>query len=246
MTNINLSQPKYRQIGEQLQLQICAGRYHIGVLLPTEKQLCETYQISRHTAREALRYVEQLGLVEKRQGSGTRVINNELPEKASQHVNSVEDLLSFGNNTRFEIIQAKYLPLTSDIANQLDQEMPGVYLHITGLRWGSDSRQPLCYSILYLRVDKPSDKQNIAKDQAIYALIEAVKPEHIGSIEQHISATSLDNDMAHILDCRTGLAALQISRRYQYKNEQAIILIATSFYPQQRFVHSSVLYPSKD
>lgn len=39
--------------------------------LPTEAQLCEQYQVSRQTVRQALALLEQKGLIEKKQGSGS-------------------------------------------------------------------------------------------------------------------------------------------------------------------------------
>lgn len=64
---------KYLQLATELQAEIARGTFPDK--LPTEKELSEAYQFSRQTVRRALDYLVELGLVEKRQGSGSRVLN---------------------------------------------------------------------------------------------------------------------------------------------------------------------------
>lgn len=116
----NKSMPKYQRIGEKLIGQILAGKHEIDSLLPTEKQLCTAYKISRHTAREALRYVEKTGLVERRQGSGTQVKRTSMPEQINEFINSINDLLLFGKRTRFDIRISDMIQLDAVLAELLD------------------------------------------------------------------------------------------------------------------------------
>ena len=46
--------PLYEQLRLVLQDKILLGDYPVGILLPTEKELCKEYGISRITARKAL------------------------------------------------------------------------------------------------------------------------------------------------------------------------------------------------
>ena len=50
-----------------------SGRFPVGSLLPTELELCERYDASRHTVRGALPELQELGLVSRRKNVGTRV-----------------------------------------------------------------------------------------------------------------------------------------------------------------------------
>jgi GntR family transcriptional repressor for pyruvate dehydrogenase complex len=45
----------------------------VGDLLPTEKELTELFGVGRSSVREALRALQSMGVIEKRQGSGTYV-----------------------------------------------------------------------------------------------------------------------------------------------------------------------------
>lgn len=62
--------PKYQHIADRLRAQL-TGENRIRVSkLPTEKELCALYGVSRQTVRQALHILENEGLIERRQGSG--------------------------------------------------------------------------------------------------------------------------------------------------------------------------------
>jgi len=60
----------FQDVVEQVQDAILDGRLKPGDRLPAERELCETFGTSRGTLREALRVLEQKGLVEIRLGVG--------------------------------------------------------------------------------------------------------------------------------------------------------------------------------
>lgn len=71
---------KYKEIASQLRRQILEGRYPPGSLLPTEQQLCTLHDASRQTIRTALQCLADEGLILRRQGSGSRVLDlQEIP-----------------------------------------------------------------------------------------------------------------------------------------------------------------------
>lgn len=66
---------KYKEIASQLRRQILDGIYPPGTLLPTEQQLCTVHNASRQTIRTALQCLADEGLIQRRQGSGSRVLS---------------------------------------------------------------------------------------------------------------------------------------------------------------------------
>lgn len=60
-------------VASTLRRQIITGFYTVHDKLPSERHLADQMNISRGTLREALRQLEQTGLVERRAGSGTYV-----------------------------------------------------------------------------------------------------------------------------------------------------------------------------
>ncbi|MDJ0921864.1 MAG: FadR/GntR family transcriptional regulator [Henriciella sp.] len=64
----------YQQIADRISKSIAAEEYPIGSRLPAERELSETFNVSRPTIREAVIALELEGLVEVRTGSGVYVI----------------------------------------------------------------------------------------------------------------------------------------------------------------------------
>jgi len=71
--------PYYLQIEAILRDQIATGDLRPGDPVPTEKTLCEQYEVSRPTVRQAIKNLENDDLVIRERGKGTRV--TERPEE---------------------------------------------------------------------------------------------------------------------------------------------------------------------
>jgi len=63
----------YHEIVSQIQRLIANGRIQPGDRLPPERELAELFRASRNSVRDALRVLEQMGLIESRHGDGTYV-----------------------------------------------------------------------------------------------------------------------------------------------------------------------------
>jgi GntR family transcriptional repressor for pyruvate dehydrogenase complex len=63
----------YEKVAEQIQRLIRDGLLKPGDMLPPERELAETFQVSRSSLRDAIRALELMGMVEARQGEGTVV-----------------------------------------------------------------------------------------------------------------------------------------------------------------------------
>lgn len=62
-----------RRVTTLLVRRVINGDYQEAGKLPTERELAESLQVSRHVVREALKRLETLGLIRIRQGSGAHV-----------------------------------------------------------------------------------------------------------------------------------------------------------------------------
>ena len=63
----------HEQVLNALVERIVSGEFTAGDSLPSEAELCEVYNVSRSSVREALRVLAEKGLIEVRHGLGTRV-----------------------------------------------------------------------------------------------------------------------------------------------------------------------------
>lgn len=79
------------QIVQALRREIASGRLGPGERLPTEKELCETYGVSRPVVREAVASLKHDGLVISRQGSGAFVAEGGASNVFRLDVGQLED-----------------------------------------------------------------------------------------------------------------------------------------------------------
>lgn len=125
--DVPMNQPLYRKIYDDLEKAILSGEFPSGSQLPTEKELSDTYQVSRITSKRALTELEQSGFISRIRGKGSFVKNSS--QKAAKKANQIlfilpfVDDLSLGNFTEgITPIMQKYnsdiLMTTLDYLNQ--------------------------------------------------------------------------------------------------------------------------------
>ena len=87
------------KVFEQLTAEIVSGRYAPGATIPSERELSETLAVNRHVVREAVKRLEQVGLVRVVQGGRTTVLDFrqtaglDLLALVAEHADAVEELL---------------------------------------------------------------------------------------------------------------------------------------------------------
>ncbi|KXT76132.1 Transcriptional regulator in cluster with beta-lactamase, GntR family [Streptococcus sp. DD10] len=73
--------PAYMRIRDQIKNEIDQEIWKIGERLPSERDLSETFQVSRMTLRQAISLLVEDGVLERRVGSGTFVASTRVQEK---------------------------------------------------------------------------------------------------------------------------------------------------------------------
>lgn len=116
---------RYAAIGKELREQLSNHVYNIGDRLPTEREIAESYGVSRTVIREAIIMLEIEGLVEVRKGSGVYVTSLPLSstspfQNISNNTETANMLSAFSGLTGtdigpFELLQARQL-IESNIA----------------------------------------------------------------------------------------------------------------------------------
>lgn len=111
---------RYRQIADQLAAAILDQRP--GVRLPSETEIVAHLKVSRATATQALRDLEQRGLVTRRQGRGTFVAEADpaiRSNKPGRLPSFSEDLRAAGHATRERVIALEIVAAPAEVAAAL-------------------------------------------------------------------------------------------------------------------------------
>lgn len=237
--NFDQNLPLYLQVAHGLRRAIESGVYPVGSSLPTEAQLCTEFDISRHTARDALRLLEQAGYVSRRRGAGTYVEANRPKNKYVQSLASIDDLFRYAHETRFVIEQTRRTSAGHALAGFLGVAIGSRWLKLTGRRYQILNERPFALTELYLDRRFEGALPAIENHRgAICALLEELFPVRIARIGQDIQAVTLSEGDAARLQVKPGAAALRVVRRYLDRDGQ-LLELSSNVYPATRFTYNS-------
>jgi DNA-binding FadR family transcriptional regulator len=85
------------QVARMISDEILASRFKVGDRLPTERELAETFGVSRNVVREAIARLRFEGTVEPRQGSGVFVLRNQAASTLRLDAEILRDRSLFAN-----------------------------------------------------------------------------------------------------------------------------------------------------
>lgn len=228
--------PRYHALADRLRAEIRSGRYPVGTQLPTELEICRTEAVSRHTARDALRILIAEGLVERRQGAGTKVIASERSSAFVQPLGGPQQLMQYARDVRLEFVRLTHRPIMPAEAYWLGAAEGETWLVGDGIR-GRATGEILATTQVYIPAIYRAIEQELPGwPGAIQELIEqrwGVRPERI---TQQIAACILDEEAARALAAKPGSAALRTLRRYIGENDH-VIVASDSLHPADRFAY---------
>ena len=140
--------PKYYRLAERLRQQIKAGTLQPGDQLPTEDQLCETYQLSRGTVRQAIRSLVDAGLIRREQGRGTFVTTPPPTSTLFTLTNFNDEVQRQNRIPTTRLLTTNLTPATPELAERLHLTVGDSVIHIVRLRLIDG--QPAVHEIRYL------------------------------------------------------------------------------------------------
>ncbi len=224
------SPPLYMQIARELASEIATGGYPVGSHLPTEAELCASHEVSRSTAREALRCLVDRGMISRRVRHGSQVISA-VPIGDYQPIASgPEDLVALAAGTRIVGGEDSLVTADAALAQRLGCTV-GVELFLfEGPRHlRSRAAEPLCWSEQYI----PSEFNAEAREKMVRGTFTAgAAAQH--RVEQIVTADVLDARLAERLEAEPGAPALVIIRRH-FQPSGAFLAAGVQTHPAERY-----------
>jgi GntR family transcriptional regulator len=111
--------PRYYQLQEIIRERIRNGEWAPGSVIPSERELCERYGISRMTARQAISGLESEGLLYREQGKGTFVGQPMIAQQLLQLTGFTEDMTARKSKPGARVLSAEMWPADQVTAERL-------------------------------------------------------------------------------------------------------------------------------
>jgi GntR family transcriptional regulator len=230
------ARPRYMEIKSALLSDIKAGLYPVRSLLPTEHDLCQRFEVSRFTVRQALRELSDAGLIERRSGVGSMVIAQEPREAFIQSLTSMTELLRYPSETFRHDLSRKVIKASAEQAHLLLCSPGEEWIRVQGVRIARGSKLPFSWSDIFVRprFEKVFDLPN-PKGEPVYRQLEDHFDQRIGHARVEIFAGTITEDLAGPMQIEAGTPALNMIRRYSDQDGK-IFLVTYTVHPANRFV----------
>lgn len=130
--------PLYRQLAVQLESAIRRGAVAPGAELGNEARLAESLGVSRPTIRQAILELVDKGLLVRRRGIGTHVVD--APVAAPLTLTSLfDDLTANNQHPTTTILTQEIIPASEEVASAMGLAVDQPVIHLRRLRYTDDS-----------------------------------------------------------------------------------------------------------
>ncbi|MEM7049236.1 MAG: GntR family transcriptional regulator [Acidobacteriota bacterium] len=220
--------PLYYQLGTILREQILSGRYAPGEKLPTEADLVNGYGVSRITVRQALKSLEEEGMIRREAGRGTFVNADVAPPEMLQMDGSLDDLISMGLATSVKLVDLRHVSATRKDRETFGLREGAQVVQCTRVRYYQD--KPYSYIVNRL----PAHLADRFEDHnwesgSILQFFEEKLGLDLKEAEQTVRATLADALLAKALDVRVGAPLLSVDRVVLTRSGSAVERVHTYY-----------------
>ena len=224
----------YRQVVDKLLAKIDSGKLGVGDSLPPEPQLAAQYLVSRHTVREALRILGQMGIIDRRPGAGT-VIKARKPQPTYlQVIRSPQELLQYPDSV-LRVDASRFVRAGRKLAGLIHCRTGERWFHVQAVRFHRREKTPIHWLDLYLVPEFAGVLPRIGKrDQPVYEMLLEQFGERTASVSVDLGVSRLSAVMAEPLKAKADDPALRVIRRYG-GTDKRIFMISVSEHPADRY-----------
>jgi GntR family transcriptional regulator len=214
LSNLSLSSdiPLYSQLVSIVKRNITAGTLNPGDLLPSEAELCKTFNVSRSTVRQAIGSLEADGLVVRKQGRGTFVAEPKMRRKTENVYSFTSEISAMGLTPSSTIIEFEVMTPTPDIVKVLELTTPDSNVYrFTRIR--NVNGEPLILETsFYPQYIYPKLTRELLKTHSFYSLLYEVGVAPASAVDSY-EAVTMGREEAELLDCKPGSSAFYVQRR---------------------------------
>ena len=211
----------HRQIFLVLREEIARDVYASGAL-PNEEALCERFGVSRITVRRALADLAALGVVERRHGRGTFVLDGPSNTRLPPNLNLIDSLRKAAFETVVQVLDVEQAVPPPDVARLL-QLAPGVQaVHALRLRSNHKGEPAMVTDAWVLASVGEKVTQSELMQKPLYEIL-MDQGIAFGRVVQEISATVGDPHRARLLNTEVGAPLLRMVRLMHDLDERPVL-----------------------
>ncbi len=228
--------PLYFQLEQIIKSKILMGEFLPGEQIPTEKDLCETYQVSTITARQAILNLVNEGLIIRRQGKGSFIkegLKNIKNIKTLLLKGDINDIIPEGLETlRVKVLDIIKIISPKRVASLLNIGEGKEVVQVRRTR--IDNGVPVSYikNYLPLEIGEKIKREDLCAYPMLGILRNRLRIPLTGGI-QYIEAIVADYDIASALSISISSPILYLETIIFARQKKPVEFVQTFYRPDQ-------------
>ncbi len=183
-----------------------------GDKIPSERQLCIDYDVSRTTIRNAIGELVNSGLIVQIQGKGSFVTGkHNLRDNLSNYYSFTQRTIANGMKPKSEIIDFRIKKANKDLAGQMKLENMDLVIELVRLRLADD--EPMMYETTYIPYERFTNiSRELVSKKPLYDIFDESNAA-IFTVNESFSVGNLTKKVAGFLGQRPDAPSLKIIRK---------------------------------
>jgi GntR family transcriptional regulator len=227
--------PLHQQLKATIEDCILSGEWLPGTRVPSERELCELYQISRITVRQALSALVMEGRLIRTQGRGTFVASPRIEQRLTQLTGFTQDMHARGKRPSSRVLEAESIAAPPNVARALKIKIGENVIMLKRLRLAD--KEPVAIETAYLPEARCPDLLLLTEQLATHSLYDLLTKKYnlrpVRAVQQ-MEAIACPAAEAKLLRTRKGTPVLHIHRTTCDREGKPFELVE-SFYRGDRY-----------
>ncbi|MGK2882219.1 MAG: GntR family transcriptional regulator [Mycobacterium sp.] len=227
--------PLYFQVAQAFEKAILDGELKPGDRFENELALAKRLNLSRPTTRRAIQELVDKGLLVRKRGVGTQVVQTPV-HRPVELTSLFDDLARAGQEPATIVLDYQLGPASDEIAKQLNLAADAEVLMMRRLR--SSAGQPLAVMTNHLPAALAPDRDEL-EQAGLYQALRS-RGVHIRVARQRIGAKAADREEARLLTEKPK-APLLVMNRTAFDDSGSIVEYGSHVYRASRYYFETTL-----
>ena len=226
MIDKNSPIPVYYQLKNDFIKKIASGVWQAGECISRERDLCEIYDVSRMTIRQAIGELVQEGILTRKKGKGTFVCEQKVNQK--DMMSFTEMIKQSGRSLETKVVEFEIIDTPEDIQDVFILDR----LYKISRKRIVDN-ECIAVETVYIPVDYCGHLNKEMLEGSLYKVLEGFGY-IITNSNSSIVAVNVDDEIRKILECEIDTPILKVVSK-TFTNTDKLLFLEEAFYKSDKF-----------
>ncbi|OCN05436.1 hypothetical protein A4S06_08790 [Erysipelotrichaceae bacterium MTC7] len=212
-------EPLYYRLADIIEEKISSGEWKKGKPIPSERELCKMYDMSRITVRNAIDLLANQGKLEKIQGKGTFVVGTSILQNLGNVYSFSKEMEKQGKISDTILVDKKIIQANKKVARELGINEHDEVIYIERLR--CDEQTPIIIEKTFFPMEYKFVIEIDLDNQPLYQTLDETYNIQINRAIETFQACELNEYECKMLLCKQPQYGLLVQRT-SFSNDKIV------------------------